>query len=121
MGSRPVVDGPVPAPGVAGIAGERAALGGTAGGAAPGGRPRGAPVGELGARCFGVGRNCRVVQGFSCILHRVLLDSRQYGPTIAPLFRAGIAQLVERNLAKVEVASSSLVSRSKIFLARINS
>ena len=27
-------------------------------------------------------------------------------------FRAGIAQLVERNLAKVEVASSSLVSRS---------
>ena len=27
--------------------------------------------------------------------------------------RAGIAQLVERNLAKVEVASSSLVSRSK--------
>ena len=28
---------------------------------------------------------------------------------------AGIAQLVERNLAKVEVASSSLVSRSKLF------
>ena len=27
---------------------------------------------------------------------------------------AGIAQLVERNLAKVEVASSSLVSRSKL-------
>ena len=27
---------------------------------------------------------------------------------------AGIAQLVERNLAKVEVASSSLVSRSRI-------
>ena len=27
---------------------------------------------------------------------------------------AGIAQLVERNLAKVEVASSSLVSRSSI-------
>ena len=26
---------------------------------------------------------------------------------------AGIAQLVERNLAKVEVASSSLVSRSR--------
>jgi hypothetical protein len=26
---------------------------------------------------------------------------------------AGIAQLVERNLAKVEVASSNLVSRSK--------
>ncbi len=30
--------------------------------------------------------------------------------------RAGIAQLVERNLAKVEVASSNLVSRSNIFL-----
>ena len=29
--------------------------------------------------------------------------------------RAGIAQLVERNLAKVEVASSNLVSRSKFF------
>ena len=29
------------------------------------------------------------------------------------LRRAGIAQLVERNLAKVEVASSSLVSRSR--------
>ncbi len=28
---------------------------------------------------------------------------------------AGIAQLVERNLAKVEVASSRLVSRSKFF------
>ena len=28
--------------------------------------------------------------------------------------RAGIAQLVERNLAKVEVASSRLVSRSRI-------
>ena len=28
---------------------------------------------------------------------------------------AGIAQLVERNLAKVEVASSSLVSRSILF------
>ena len=28
------------------------------------------------------------------------------------VFQAGIAQLVERNLAKVEVASSNLVSRS---------
>ena len=28
-------------------------------------------------------------------------------------YNAGIAQLVERNLAKVEVASSSLVSRSR--------
>ena len=30
--------------------------------------------------------------------------------------QAGIAQLVERNLAKVEVASSNLVSRSMFFL-----
>ena len=29
------------------------------------------------------------------------------------ILRAGVAQLVERNLAKVEVASSRLVSRSK--------
>ena len=29
--------------------------------------------------------------------------------------KAGIAQLVERNLAKVEVASSNLVSRSGFF------
>ncbi len=34
--------------------------------------------------------------------------------------RAGIAQLVERNLAKVEVASSRLVSRSKFYFKRIN-
>ena len=33
----------------------------------------------------------------------------------AMLACAGVAQLVERNLAKVEVASSRLVSRSKIF------
>jgi hypothetical protein len=32
--------------------------------------------------------------------------------------RAGIAQLVERNLAKVEVGSSSLLSRSKSFASR---
>ena len=31
----------------------------------------------------------------------------------ASLLNAGVAQLVERNLAKVEVASSRLVSRSK--------
>ena len=38
-------------------------------------------------------------------------------PTIPALFDgAGIAQLVERNLAKVEVASSSLVSRSTLNL-----
>src|ERR1700680_5207146 len=60
------------------------------------------------------GWNYGIVQGFSGIGYRVLLDSRRRIPTIAPLFRAGIAQLVERNLAKVEVASSSLVSRSNI-------
>ena len=32
-----------------------------------------------------------------------------------PPARAGIAQLVERNLAKVEVASSNLVSRSALY------
>ena len=32
---------------------------------------------------------------------------------IAGLLNAGVAQLVERNLAKVEVASSRLVSRSR--------
>ena len=36
-----------------------------------------------------------------------------------PISKAGIAQLVERNLAKVEVASSNLVSRSNlIFLTK---
>ncbi len=35
--------------------------------------------------------------------------------------RAGIAQLVERNLAKVEVASSNLVSRSNPFVRVIRS
>ena len=34
-------------------------------------------------------------------------------------FFAGIAQLVEHNLAKVGVASSSLVSRSKVLLSGI--
>ena len=34
-------------------------------------------------------------------------------PAHAKTPKAGIAQLVERNLAKVEVASSNLVSRSK--------
>jgi hypothetical protein len=39
----------------------------------------------------------------------------QYRP-----FDAGIAQLVERNLAKVEVASSSLVSRSRYKTSVLN-
>src|ERR1700722_5407673 len=64
-------------------------------------------------------RNCRPVQRFSRIFIRLVLDSGRFGPTIARLFRAGIAQLVERNLAKVEVASSSLVSRSKFSLEAV--
>ena len=36
-----------------------------------------------------------------------------FGPDRIPVPHAGIAQLVEHNLAKVGVASSSLVSRSK--------
>ncbi len=43
------------------------------------------------------------------------LDSEGVLFKISGSSRAGIAQLVERNLAKVEVASSSLVSRSKLF------
>ena len=44
----------------------------------------------------------------------VVLDRGEGTAKISPLDKnAGIAQLVERNLAKVEVASSSLVSRSK--------
>ena len=35
------------------------------------------------------------------------------------LLSAGVAQLVERNLAKVEVASSRLVSRSNFFPRRL--
>ena len=37
-------------------------------------------------------------------------DKKDYNPTIRTSF-AGIAQLVERDLAKVEVAGSSPVSR----------
>ena len=43
------------------------------------------------------------------------VDTRAYMLKIRPL-KAGIAQLVEHNLAKVGVASSSLVSRSRFFL-----
>jgi hypothetical protein len=41
------------------------------------------------------------------------VDTLAHSLKIRPL-NAGIAQLVERNLAKVEVASSSLVSRSRL-------
>ena len=50
------------------------------------------------------------------LLHRI--DKLNYqdlsrSPIITSITKAGIAQLVEHNLAKVGVASSSLVSRSK--------
>jgi hypothetical protein len=45
---------------------------------------------------------------------RVYLDLPAGGLKISVSQGAGIAQLVERNLAKVEVASSSLVSRSNV-------
>ena len=49
------------------------------------------------------------------LLHRI--DELNYqdlsrSPIITSITKAGIAQLVEHNLAKVGVASSSLVSRS---------
>ena len=43
-----------------------------------------------------------------------MLDSKPKIFKMHAFFDAGIAQLVERNLAKVEVASSRLVSRSNI-------
>ena len=41
-----------------------------------------------------------------------LTQRLRFAVVVAAKIFAGIAQLVERNLAKVEVASSSLVSRS---------
>ena len=46
--------------------------------------------------------------GFSVLFHSASIGFAMYNLRL----NAGIAQLVERNLAKVEVASSSLVSRS---------
>ena len=70
----------------------------------------------------------RIFFGHRCSLSRIAdlatpgatksrrcLDLPASGLKIPPLPDAGIAQLVERNLAKVEVASSSLVSRSSDF------
>ena len=87
-------------------------LRGSAGGSGTG--PR-AP-GEF---AVGPGEICAPAQGFSRALRAARLDSRPVRPyNCASASRAGIAQLVERNLAKVEVASSSLVSRSKSFASR---
>ena len=44
---------------------------------------------------------------------------RGFSVTIMAVSQAGIAQLVERNLAKVEVASSRLVSRSSFVVAHV--
>ena len=46
--------------------------------------------------------------------HVTSINQRQR--ILQPCRLAGIAQLVERNLAKVEVASSNLVSRSSCFV-----
>ena len=53
----------------------------------------------------------RTVHKFATHLGR-FLDTDSNITIMRTSFFAGIAQLVERNLAKVEVASSSLVSRS---------
>ncbi len=42
-----------------------------------------------------------------------LLDNHDVAESLIRINSAGIAQLVERNLAKVEVAGSSPVSRSR--------
>ena len=44
---------------------------------------------------------------------KILLEDSSAQPAMRVLANAGVAQLVERNLAKVEVASSRLVSRSR--------
>jgi hypothetical protein len=49
--------------------------------------------------------------GVNCATSLRFIDGLH--PSITNVKYAGIAQLVERNLAKVEVASSSLVSRSR--------
>ncbi len=49
------------------------------------------------------------------VFMRNKLDTLALIARIAALVNAGIAQLVEHNLAKVGVASSNLVSRSKFF------
>src|SRR5690606_26237269 len=50
---------------------------------------------------------------------RTWSGSHGFRPPRRGWHQAGIAQLVERNLAKVEVASSSLVSRSSLIRAPV--
>ena len=58
-----------------------------------------------------VERNLAKVEGGRLVGGAQLREKSRPGDGINAMF-AGIAQLVERNLAKVEVASSNLVSRS---------
>lgn len=53
------------------------------------------------------------------ILDAVTISAAKFNAIAKNIF-AGIAQLVERNLAKVEVASSSLVSRSNECVFNLN-
>ena len=53
------------------------------------------------------------VSGWQNFAFYLALDN-MFSPCKIIVCDAGIAQLVERNLAKVEVASSRLVSRSRI-------
>ena len=62
---------------------------------------------EAPAGALGPGQYLTCMGQFFIISH-----SRQSTSHVRPSRNAGVAQLVERNLAKVEVASSSLVSRS---------
>ena len=56
-----------------------------------------------------------------CILAASINDQREQAKWFAARVKhhAGIAQLVERNLAKVEVASSNLVSRSRMAVEQL--
>ncbi len=65
------------------------------------------------------GRN-RTESGGGCKNLSRMLDKTFRLCRIRILFAAGVAQLVERNLAKVEVASSRLVSRSTKLLQITN-
>ena len=73
---------------------------------------------EKGSQCFpflsGPSRLKKTRRGSKAVMHRIANPSRSVRLRPAPpdARYAGIAQLVERNLAKVEVASSNLVSRS---------
>ena len=55
----------------------------------------------------------RIIQSWNARMRKFLTASST-SIIITVSLTAGIAQLVERNLAKVEVASSNLVSRSKL-------